>query len=58
MGCKSPVAFAVGHSAVLTAVDFNHQSAFGTGEVSDVSSDRMLTAELGAGHLVVAEMTP
>jgi hypothetical protein len=58
LGGKSMVAFAVGRTAVLTAVEFYHQSAFGTGEVSDVSSDRMLAAELGASHLAVAEMTP
>jgi len=43
---------------VLTAVEFDHQSNFKTGEVGEIGADRVLAAELETQQTAIAQLGP
>ena len=52
------IAIGVYRLIVLTAIDFNDQTLFDTGEVGDEGTDRVLSAKAAIGKLATAQATP
>lgn len=45
-------------NSVLPAIDFDHQPAFNTGEICNVTADGVLAPEACSGYLAATEVMP